>query len=103
MRVEQPERSAPVRRPPAAVEEPTAVGWLRRLAEVSSPEQALQVWSGAALATGCLGMDLGPRELQRLGEWLVGHCDDQPIRMAVRSCLVRLHVHRTMRTAAARA
>ncbi|WP_432541969.1 hypothetical protein [Kineococcus sp. SYSU DK002] len=74
--------------------------WLRRLAEVSSPEQALQVWNGAALATGCLGMDLEPRQLQVLGQWLVEHCDDQPIRMAVRSCLVRLHVQQAMRNTA---
>ncbi|WP_432524908.1 hypothetical protein [Kineococcus sp. SYSU DK006] len=72
---------------------PTAVEWLRRLADVSDPEQALQVWHQAALATNCLGMDLQPHELHRVGQWLVQHCADQPMRMAARSCLVRLRVH----------
>ncbi|WP_432565197.1 hypothetical protein [Kineococcus sp. SYSU DK003] len=82
------------------MEEPTALGWLRRLADVSGPEQALQVWNQAALATGCVGMDLTAQELERMAHWLVEHCGDQPIRMAVRSCLVRLHVHRTLHPSA---
>ncbi len=82
-----------------AVEPPTAVGWLQRLADVSDPERALEVWTEAALATDCLGMQLEPEELQRLGEWLVEHCADQPVRMAVRSCLVRLRVHAMFRSA----
>lgn len=96
MRSGQAELTAPARRSSRQVEPPTTVEWLRRLADVSGPEQALQVWSEAALATGRLGMELGPDDLERVGQWLVQHCADQPMRMAVRSCLVRLHVHRAM-------
>ncbi|WP_432488750.1 hypothetical protein [Kineococcus sp. SYSU DK018] len=73
--------------------------WLRRLADVSDPERALGVWAEAALATDCLGVELQPEELARVGQWLVEHCPDQPMRTAARSCLVRLRVHLLFRSA----
>ena len=94
MTVGEPVRPGASRRgAPPAGEPPTAVEWLRRFADVSDPGRALEVWNEAALATDCLGMALGPGDLQRIGDWLVAHCDDAPIRMAARSCLVRLRVH----------
>ena len=96
MRAGHAERGVPVHPDPRVMEPPTAVGWLQRLADVSDPVHALEVWTQAALATGCLGMELQPQQLQRLGEWLVEHCADQPTRMAVRSCLVRLRVFRVL-------
>ncbi|WP_432547175.1 hypothetical protein [Kineococcus sp. SYSU DK004] len=87
---------APGRSPSPAVEAPSAVEWLRRLADVSGPVRALELWTQAALATGCLGMALDASQLQRVAEWLVEHCEDLPVRMAARSCLVRLRVHRVL-------
>ncbi|WP_146149491.1 hypothetical protein [Kineococcus rhizosphaerae] len=99
MSTEQVERGVGLRSVPRTVEPPRALEWLQRFAEVSSPLYAVEEWNHAALATGCAGMDLSAAELQRLAEWLVAHCSDQPIRMAARSCLVRLRVHATMLTA----
>ncbi|WP_432485016.1 hypothetical protein [Kineococcus esterisolvens] len=39
------------------------------------------------------------RQRGRVGQWLVEHCPDQPIRTAARSCLVRLRVHLLFRSA----
>ena len=67
--------------------------WIQRVADVSDPVRALEEWNRAAMATGHLGMHLGPEELGRIAQWIVDHCTDQPVRMAARSCLVHLHVH----------
>ena len=85
---------------PHGLQRPTVVEWLQQIAAVVGPERALQAWLPAAVATGNHGMSLAPDEMERTGQWLVEHTSDAPLRMAVRSCLVRLRIHRVLAEAA---
>lgn len=75
---------------------PTVVDWLREIAGVVGPQQALLTWSRATAATGMHGTALTPEQLHRVGQWLLGDSTDPRLRIAVRSCLLRTRVHRAL-------
>jgi hypothetical protein len=93
----------PVAPPPArtgaaerGLTRPEATAWLHEIAAVVGPQQALLAWSRAAQATSLHGVALTPDQLETLGNRLVEDTTDPPLRMAVRSCLLRLRVWRTL-------
>jgi hypothetical protein len=75
---------------------PDVTGWLHEIAAVVGPQRALLAWSRAASATSLHGMSLTPDQLAAVGERLLEDADDAALRVAVRSCLVRLRVWRTL-------
>ena len=78
------------------LERPTMVSWLQEIAAVVGPQRALEAWSAAALATGRHGTALDCDQLEEVGAWIVRNSADAPLRMAVRSCAVRLRTYRVL-------
>lgn len=78
---------------------PTALDWLQEIAGVVGPEQTLLAWSRAAQGTSSHGTALSPDQLEVVGQRLLADSADPLLRTAVRSCLVRLHVWRTLESA----
>ncbi|WP_432484950.1 hypothetical protein [Kineococcus esterisolvens] len=77
---------------------PTVVGWLEEIAGVVGPQQALLAWSRATRATGLHGMALTPEQMRVVGQRLADDATDPRLRLAVRSCLLRLRVHGALDT-----
>lgn len=75
---------------------PEAAQWLREIAAVVGPQRTLLAWSRAALATSLHGTALTPDQLETMGNRLLEDADDPALRVAVRSCLLRLRVWRTL-------
>ena len=78
------------------LQRPTVVEWLQEIAAVVGPQQALHAWTSAAVATGHHGMALDVAQMEQTGQWLVEHAREAPLRMAARSCLVRLRTYRVL-------
>ncbi|WP_337062827.1 hypothetical protein [Kineococcus sp. G2] len=77
---------------------PTVVDWLKEIAGVVGPSEALLAWSRATLATGLHGTALTPAQMRVVGERLAADATDPRLRLAVRSCLLRLRVHGALET-----
>ena len=75
---------------------PDVTQWLREIARVVGPQQALLAWTRASMATSLHGTVLSPDQLETMGNWLLENATEAPLRVAVRSCLVRLQVWRTL-------
>ena len=84
--------------PTRGLARPTVVDWLKEVAGVVGPQQALLAWSSAARATGLHGMALTPEQMRLVGERLAADATDPRLRLAVRSCLLRLRVHAVLET-----
>ncbi|NAZ88232.1 hypothetical protein [Kineococcus indalonis] len=84
--------------PARGLARPTVVDWLEEVAGVVGPQRALLAWSGAARATGLHGMALTTEQMRVVGERVAADATDPRLRLAVRSCLLRLRVHAALET-----
>ncbi|WP_432536267.1 hypothetical protein [Kineococcus arenarius] len=92
------QRNAPTGATSRALARPTVVDWLKEIAGVVGPQQALLAWSAAVRATGLHGTTLAPEQMRVVGERLVADATDPRLRLAARSCLLRLRVHGALET-----